>query len=254
MLNILSKLEVPHAGLAVMALGQAGFAFKDKAGNVVVIDPCLGDPVAKISPGRHRLYPPPLQPENLCCDVLVCTHDHLDHLDPETIGALAEGAVKYFAGPGNVCRHLLELGIKAEKIRRVDASQTIAIGNIRITGVMAITNDPQQPDAEGIILQMEDVPLVYHTGDTAFHPLLGHVAKSRPQIVLPCINGRYGNMDAYEAAVLCALLRPCLAIPHHYDMFRDNLADPNDFAANLKWLAPESKCVILKPGESRLFS
>ena len=70
---------------------------------------------------------------------------------------------------------------------------------------------------------------------------------------MPCINGRYGNMDPFEAAVLGAALRSVWAVPHQYDMFRENLADPARFERSMAWLAPETECVALEPGEMHVF-
>ena len=248
------EAEVPSGALLVGALGQSGFLLKNSRGTVLAVDPALADPVGRLNPERGRLYPSPVQPEELRCDVLVVTHDHLDHLDPDTIAALEDGAVGRFVGPGNACRHFAKLGVEDDRIVRLDASQSVELQGVGFTGVFAVTNDPSQPDAEGVLVRMEDAPSVYHTGDTTFHPLLARAARERPDIYMPCINGRYGNMDAFEAAVLGAVLRPRWAVPHHYDMFRENLADPERFRGPMSRLAPETECVVLAPGETFLFS
>ncbi len=244
---------VPKGGLAVWALGQSGFLFKDHRGVVVAIDPCLTDPVAEVIPGWTRLYPPPVQPQELRADLVVLTHDHLDHLDPGTISRLGKGAVKAFAGPGNVCIHLKGLGIGQDRIVRLDAPHAVSVAGLTLKGVLAITNDPQNPDAEGIVIDFPGGPTVYHTGDTGFSPLLAHAARSAPAIYLPCINGKYGNMDAWEAAVLGAALHSAWAIPHHYDMFRDNLAEPGAFVEAMRLVAPDTRCVVLRPGQLWIF-
>lgn len=244
--------RVQPGWLAVLALGQSGFLFKNAAGVTLAIDPCLADPVAKVSPEWRRLYPPPVQPAELRCDILIVTHDHLDHLDPDTISGLVDGTVEKFVGPRNACKHFAKLGIPGERIVRVDGAETVELKGIRIMGTLAITNDAANPDAEGIILNFPDAPSVYHTGDTAFSPLLANVADKKPDIYMPCINGRYGNMDAFEAAILGAALRSRWAIPHHYDMFKHNLANPEGFKSQIARLAPETTYVTLKPGEMTL--
>jgi L-ascorbate 6-phosphate lactonase len=241
--------EIPRGALGVWALGQSGFLLKNSRGKVIAVDPCLADPVGRRDDGWHRLYPPPLAPEHLHCDVLLATHDHLDHLDPDTISALTPDAVGLFAGPGNACRHFLDLGVDAGRILRLDASHTVDLDGLQLVGTLAVTNDPEQPDAEGVIIRLEGAPSVYHSGDTSFSPLLSRVRNAAPDVFMPCINGRYGNMDCLEAALLGAALRCRWAIPHHYDMFRENLADPERFKTDLGRLAPETECVTLRPGQ-----
>lgn len=253
MMEDIQESSVPDGGLALWALGQSGFVMKGAAGPVVCIDPCLADPVGKNNPRWSRLYPTPVEPEDLRADVVVITHDHLDHLDPDTISRLADGAVGVFVGPGNVCRHLGRLGVDRGRIVRLDASRTISLDGVEFTGTLAVTNDPANPDAEGVVVRIAGAPVVYHTGDTAFSPLLAHVAEQKPDLYMPCINGRYGNMNAFEAAVLGATLRAKWAVAHHYDMFQDNLADPSQFAKPMGRMAPQTECVALKPGEKHVF-
>lgn len=253
LMDEIERTDVPDGALAIWALGQSGFVFKNAAGTLVAIDLCLADPVGKGNPERGRLYPPPVLPEDFRCDVLIVTHDHLDHLDPDTISALSEGAVGRFVGPGNACRQFVKLGVQEGRVVRLDASQSVELDGVRLAGVLAVTNDAGQPDAEGVLIRLEHAPYVYHTGDTAFTPLLAHVTREHPDIYMPCINGRFGNMDCFEAAVLGAALRSKWAVPHHYDMFRSNLADPGRFETTMSWLAPETECVSLDPGGMCIF-
>ncbi len=244
------ETSAPAAGqLYIWALGQSGFVFKNSAGRVLAIDPCLADPVAKVMPGWTRLYPPPVPPPDLKADILLITHNHLDHLDPDTISQLGPGAIGRFVRPGNAYKELRGLGIPDDRITRLDASEEIELEGIRITGCLALTNDAAQPDAEGFIIDFPDAPSVYHTGDTAFHALLANAVRHKPDIYMPCINGKFGNMDALEAAVLAPAIRPRWAIPHHFDMFRDNLVDPEGFRQQLALLAPDVECISLQPGE-----
>ena len=60
-------------------IGQSGYILSD--GNTTVcIDPYLSDAVNRVA-GRKRLVPCVISPENVCADAIICTHNHLDHLD-----------------------------------------------------------------------------------------------------------------------------------------------------------------------------
>lgn len=71
---------------ALWFLGQAGFLLRS-GGITVTIDPYLSDSVSAIAPEFGRRYPAPLEPHELHVDVFIVTHNHRDHLDPETLGA-----------------------------------------------------------------------------------------------------------------------------------------------------------------------
>ncbi|MCP4406141.1 MAG: MBL fold metallo-hydrolase, partial [bacterium] len=89
-----SLQHTPAEGaVALWWLGQAGFAIKSQE-KLLVIDPYLSDFLAKKYHGKFfphtRMMPPPILPEELQgVDMLLCTHRHSDHLDPETAPILA---------------------------------------------------------------------------------------------------------------------------------------------------------------------
>ncbi len=71
---------------------------------------------------------------------------------------------------------------------------------------------------------------VYHTGDTAYRPQQFQPAiQMGADILLPCINGAYGNMDWREAAQLTELVAPRVVMPTHFWMFVEQNGDPGKF-------------------------
>ena len=64
-------------------LGQAGLLF-EKNGKTVMIDPYLSDSVVKVNPLNFRRVPAEEKFFDMTPDVMIFTHDHLDHYDPET--------------------------------------------------------------------------------------------------------------------------------------------------------------------------
>lgn len=68
-------------------IGQAGLLI-DTGKLKIMVDPYLSDSVARVNPKNFRRVPvkEELFEENI--DILVITHNHLDHLDPETLPRL----------------------------------------------------------------------------------------------------------------------------------------------------------------------
>jgi L-ascorbate 6-phosphate lactonase len=75
----------------------------------------------------------------------------------------------------------------------------------------------------------------------------------KPHILLPCINGAFGNMNADDAAALTALAMPDAVIPTHFWMFVEQNGDPAGFLDLCSRLASDTKTVLMKPGEEFLF-
>jgi L-ascorbate 6-phosphate lactonase len=95
---------------------------------------------------------------------------------------------------------------------------------------------------------------VYHTGDTAHRPEEFKAAVAlKPDILLPCINGAFGNMNATEAALLTELAAPRVVIPTHFWMFVEQNGNPAQFLQLCKERAPKTQALLLKPGEEFIF-
>ena len=70
--------------MKVTYLGQAGLLF-EKRGFKIMIDPYLSDSVEKINPKNYRRVPVDESIFKIKPDVMIFTHNHLDHYDPETV-------------------------------------------------------------------------------------------------------------------------------------------------------------------------
>ena len=69
--------------MKVTWLGQAGILIRSKD-KTVLIDPYFSDCVGKIDPNKTRRMPVEDWVFGMHPDVLIFTHDHIDHYDPET--------------------------------------------------------------------------------------------------------------------------------------------------------------------------
>ena len=84
------ELDVPQSAVGMWWLGQAGFVFKTPAGKVIYLDPYLSDAAERLF-GFKRLSLPPITAEEVRADLLVITHEHADHMDPDAIPIIAKG-------------------------------------------------------------------------------------------------------------------------------------------------------------------
>ncbi|WP_175924182.1 MBL fold metallo-hydrolase [Burkholderia latens] len=103
----------------------------------------LTDPVfaERASPFRHigpkRFHAPPMSLEHLPpLRGVILSHDHYDHLDRDTVVALA-ATTGLFITPLGVGDRLIEWGIDATKIRQLDWWQSIDIDGLTLTATPA---------------------------------------------------------------------------------------------------------------------
>jgi L-ascorbate 6-phosphate lactonase len=237
-------LKLKNNQAALWFLGQAGYIMRAD-GATVVIDPYLSDSVAKVTPDFARAIPVPLKPSELQADIYIVTHDHLDHLDPETIRGYRHKNDTVFVAPRLACEKLLSLGISGANIRRIDSGETDIFYGVKITGIHAIPTDNTVIDTTGYKIEFKNGRSVYHSSDTSYsETLLSSIP--RAEVFLLCINGKWGNLTPAQAAEVAAKGSPLYAIPNHYDLMKKNSENPETFKYLLNKNSRKISVKILK--------
>ncbi len=199
--------------LKIKWLGQSGYILSDGK-TEICIDPYLSDVVNRVA-NRPRTREVPISPEELRSDIVICTHDHLDHIDIDAIPKMNKDNMLFLA-PSECEEKLRSLG--AVTYRSFDEGTEIRIGDLMLRATFADHTVP----AVGIIVEYFGERL-YFSGDTYYNERLADI---KCDYMFICINGRLGNMNADEASRLAEKISPKLAIPNHYDMFESNSEDP----------------------------
>jgi L-ascorbate 6-phosphate lactonase len=241
--------EVPAASIRMWWLGQAGFAFKTPRGKIIYADPYLSDAVERLH-GFKRLSLAPIGADEVRADLVVLTHEHADHLDPDAVPVIARCNTRCrFAAPVGCLEGLAQAGVAAERIIVLEANRVYDLECAVVHTVPADHGD-LSPSALSLMLDFEGIRVLF-TGDTSHRPVfLQPLLDLQPDVVIPCINGVYGNMNHIDAARLIQQARPRFAIPCHYWTFAEQGAgDPAGFIYACKQFCPEVTALLLKPGE-----
>ena len=209
--------------MKIKFLGQSGYIIKSN-NSQIIIDPYLSDSVNRAA-GRARMLPIPLNPNEISCDAVICTHNHLDHLDPDTVSKIPTG--KFFITTNEGKGTLAALGIN--NVAALNIGDSIKVGDFEITAVFA----DHTVEAFGLIIRAENKTL-YFSGDTLYNEKLFEISKYKPDITFICINGRLGNMNVKEAIVTAEKIGAEINIPNHYDMFESNSENPRLFSENIR--------------------
>lgn len=209
-------------------LSQGSFLFEAQ-GNRILVDPymsnCLDDK------GMERLVEFPLALPDLLPDILICSHNHLDHLDPESVQKIVEAYPNCtIAGPLSSCEHFKKLGISLNQIHKLPVGEKLALPGVIITAVTAHHSEPQ---AIGLVIET-DGKKYYLSADTTYDKDLVNDKTRGSDVVLICINGRLGNMNLEEALAIVKTIKPKTALPMHYGLFAANTADPQPFVDGCK--------------------
>lgn len=213
--------------MKVTWLTQAGFLFKNSRLQVLV-DPYLADTMGEINPKKARKIPVDESFFDIKPDLILITHDHVDHCNEETLKKFLSASEKTITilASESAYKHLLPLAEDHNLV--LLAPHTVwSEGGITFYSVHAEHSDRS---AVGFILD-DGKKTYYVSGDTLYNydvidDVLDLVEDGVDYAFLP-INGRGNNMNAKDAADFAYEIGAKCAVPVHYGLF-DNV-DPDDF-------------------------
>ncbi len=249
-------------------LGQSGFLLQWN-GTCVLFDPYLSDSLTTKYEGttkQHvRISELVIKPYLLdCIDIVTSSHNHTDHLDAETLIPLlkANPGIKFIIPEANrhfvcdrvKCDHSFPLGLNDEDHLQID--------QFTFYGVPAAHNEIERDEKGrckfmGFIVKFGKWA-IYHSGDTLLYDGMVEVLKPfQVDVTFLPINGHdplrkvAGNLNAKEAAWLGKQIAAKLVIPHHYDLFEFNTADPKNFEREAELV--NQPFVVLKLGQHFIY-
>ena len=249
-------------------LGQAGFAIQSQR-KLIFIDPYLSNFLAKKYQGRFfphtRMMPSPIVPANVQgLDVVLCTHRHSDHLDPETAPILAKNnSGCTVVVPKSARDWSIEIGIPAQQLQTIDSGEQLMLGQgIRVQALPSAHENLQVNELGehvflGYIVELGDLKL-YHSGDCIPYPGLAESLRSHSiDLALLPVNGRDeyrqshgipGNFTLEEAVSLCKETQIPNLICHHFGMFDFNTIDPQEAKDELQRIREGRNYILAQTG------
>lgn len=209
--------------MKVAFLGQAGLLFNFD-GLRVMVDPYFSDSVGKLHPEKNRRQKTDITLLEERPDVLILTHDHLDHTDPETLEILLEkhSGICVLAGR-NAWETARQFGGDHNYVCFTPGCLWTE-GSVSFEAVFAAHSDPE---AIGVLIRHKG-KAYYITGDTLRSRRVAESLGCQPDAVFLPVNGVGNNMNMVDAAIFAKEIGAKQAVPIHFGMF-DNL-DASAFA------------------------
>jgi L-ascorbate 6-phosphate lactonase len=234
---------------ALWWLGQAGFALKTSGGTVIYYDPYLSNAVYRTD-GFKRMTVTPIEAEEVRADLVVISHEHTDHLDPDAIPVIAANNPDCtFAAPSGCVDGLTKAGVARKQIEVLSPGKPYAFRDTTVHPGNA-DHGHFSPSAISVALDLAGVKVMM-SGDTSwrtdfFKPLFDLDL----DVLIPCINGCFGNMGHLDAARMVAESRARMTLPCHFWMFAEQGAgDPIGFINACRLFAPRARAMLVSPGE-----
>ncbi len=214
---------------------------------MMAIDPYLTDCVERIA-GFKRMIPSVVTPEFLDADIFLATHSHPDHLDKDALPFFAKRPAAFFIGSADCEASYKSAGIYGNRFKILRVGDEIKIGDFHVRATYA-DHGNLAPDAIGYLISAGGIT-IYNVGDSAYVPekILKSLGNAKVDVMIAPINGAYGNLDASEACILAASIKPKILIASHFWMFVEHGGDPAKFLEESKKLSG-TKAVVMAPEE-----
>jgi L-ascorbate metabolism protein UlaG (beta-lactamase superfamily) len=180
------------------------------------------------SDGERTIYIDPWGTEEDAppADLILITHAHFDHFQPEEIARLRTGETKLVA-PADVAAEL------TGDVTAVAPGESHEVAGVRFTTVPAYNVVEGRLDAHpkanrwvGYVFELGD-NTYYHAGDTDHAPELDDV---KTDVAFLPIGGDPYTMSAEEAAGLVTSIGPQVAVPMHFGFVVGSPSDGERFA------------------------
>ena len=209
--------------MKIIWLGQAGLLFI-KNGFKIMIDPYLSDSVEKINPASFRRQAVDESLFEIKPDVMIFTHNHLDHYDPETVCRFISADTNIVVlSPASVWQEVRKIGGGNNYIQ-FNIHTVWTENGIKFTAVKAEHSDIS---AIGVIIDDGDKKY-YVTGDTLYNEeIFGDIPNDIYAVFLP-VNGVGNNMNMTDAARFAKRINAERTVPMHRGMFDEITADEFD--------------------------
>jgi L-ascorbate 6-phosphate lactonase len=247
--------------VALTWIGQAGFLLATPSTRLA-LDPFLSD-------HPDRRFPSPVGLDDLAgIELVLASHEHLDHLDAPALHALLErDHHTRVVVPAPAVPVAVEAGLPRDRLVGARPGEPVAAGDVTVHPVPALhgvhvadaythglPGDGDRVRYLGYVLETPAGRL-YHAGDTLRWPGQAELlADLGVEVALLPINGRdarrealdiVGNLDAGEALALARDAAVATVVPMHYDLMEGNLGDVDELTRLAPSLHPEGRVAVL---------
>lgn len=268
----ISDYKVPGGGLAIWHLNQSGFAFKYD-NTIFFIDPYLSNDLVSATkgmPDQHtKIYEPLLKGSDINnAEYVLCTHDHLDHLDPTTVLEISRANLNTkFIVPLHATRTMEKLAINQDQVIYIEANEQRDFNVLKIKALKG-AHETFDYDEEygfaylGYYISVGDHN-IFHAGDTVLHAeLVQELSKLPIDLAFLPINGREyfklnknirGNMNYKDAADLAAEIGADIVFPCHWGMHYENTEIPGNFVNYITERHRYQRFRVMVPGDKMVY-
>jgi L-ascorbate metabolism protein UlaG (beta-lactamase superfamily) len=235
--------------------GQSAFKLELASGKVILIDPWLRNPLLTNAEEELRKLDR--------VDIICLTHGHGDHVG-DSVEIAKKTKAKLVATFDLAAAMKTALGYPAELIDgaligHFGGEIPLFDDEVKVRWVPAwhgsmINVDEKSPPVyggtpSGVVLELQNGPTIYHTGDTDLFSDMAFVSRERPiDYMLVCMGGHF-TMGPSRAAHAIELVKPKNVIPMHFATFPLLKGTPEQLQDAMMKRGSKARMRVMNPGE-----
>jgi L-ascorbate 6-phosphate lactonase len=239
LLQQIDAASVEPGSIALWHTGGAGYVMRTPA-TTIYVDPFCGE---SLDPGTWvRNLPSAFDPSQVKrCDLVMSTHEHFDHCDPNALGPLREVTAASFAGPATSIAKARGWGWPDDRLRALAWGDAFEVGDVRITVIRSV--DPMAEGCNGYVFEAQGL-VVVNMGDSLWFDGIGkelepwRVDALCVSVAQNPVGGTY-YMSEVDAVRMARDVGVRVLVPHHWDLWEWVMLDPRRIQAVAPWYAPD---------------
>jgi L-ascorbate metabolism protein UlaG (beta-lactamase superfamily) len=204
------------------ALGGPSFVLRTPE-TTVWIDPYFSGTPDDAVPGAFRATAIPIKPDEVrLADIVISTHDHIDHCHEGTLLPLLGNTNAVCVAPKSSAKLMRSWGIADDRIRQVKPGDTVDFRDLQLS--VHASYDPNEPHAVTFVASVGETTL-FISGDTSHGPALAEIAETYELDYALLAFGRTWYMDEAQLLEAASTLRPGTLLPFHWEFWRNHTGD-----------------------------
>jgi L-ascorbate 6-phosphate lactonase len=209
-------------GPRLWALGGPSWLYRTGK-TTIWIDPYLYGTPDESTPDAYRAVAIPVDPAEVrLADVIISTHNHIDHCHEGTLVAITQNTAAVCVAPKSSARLMREFGIADDRIKEVSAGDVFTIGDVEFS--VYPSYDAYEPDAVSFVLSSGGTKLLV-AGDTSDGPAMSEIGVAHPLDYALLAFGRTWYMNEESIIDVARKLQTRTLLPFHWEFWRNHTGD-----------------------------
>lgn len=208
-----------ESGILFWALGGPSFLYRTPQ-TTIWIDPYFYGTPDDAVPDAYRAPAIPVNPDEVrLADIIISTHDHVDHCHSGTLLPILSHTEAFCVAPRSSAKLMREFGIPPERIKEVQAGDALEFRDVELQ--VYPSYDPNEPHAVTLVLSSGGTKL-FVSGDTWDGPALAEIGATHGLDLALLAFGRTWYMTEEQLIAVAQKLRPKTLLPFHWEFWRNH--------------------------------